>query len=144
MPDGVIALWTDSRRVLFLRKAAASRTLLRARQEIAIIGGKDEARTRRLDEAVQRCTECHSLDPDAPGNIPHLNGVFGRAVASSPYPAYSPALRAAGGRWTRERLAAFLTDPQQFAPGTAMPSPQLSPETTGDLIALLEILNSPE
>lgn len=144
MPDGVIALWTDSRRLLFLRKAAASRMLLRARQEMALLGGDDTARTRRLDQALQRCMECHSLDPDAPGSIPHLNGVFGRGVASTAYPAYSPSLRTVGGRWTRDRLGAFLTDPQQFAPGTSMPSPQLPPETLGDLVALLERLNSPE
>src|SRR5690606_20418787 len=139
MPDGVIALWTDSRRVLLLRPAAASRTLLRARQEIAVLGGgEDTPRAKRLGVALQACMECHSLDPDAAANIPHLNGVFGRNVASTAYPAYSQSLRAAGGRWTRERLSDFLTDPQRFAPGTTMPSPNLDPEAVGDMVALLE------
>lgn len=144
MPDGTIALWTDSRRVMVLRKAAESRTLLRARREMAALGHGDEARTRRLEAALQACMECHSLDPDAPGSIPHLSGIHGRAVAATGYAAYSPALRDAGGRWTSERLATFLTDPQRFAPGTAMPSPQLPAETVGDLVALLERLGSPE
>lgn len=144
LADGVIVLWTDSHKVMFLRAAEASRTLLRANEEILRISGGDAAREHRLEAALQACLECHSLDPDAAASAPHLSGLMGRAVAGTSYAAYSQALRNAGGRWSRDRLATFLADPQAFAPGTPMPSPQLAPDAIADLVALLERLNSPE
>lgn len=144
LPGRQIALWTDSRKVLYLRPAAASRTLLRARQDIATIAAGDAVRSGRLENALQRCMECHSLDPEASANSPHLSGIGGRSVASTSYPNYSAALRTAGGKWTHDRLAAYLADPQGFAPGTTMPAPQLEESSLRDLVRLLDGLGSPE
>jgi cytochrome c len=55
---------------------------------------------------------------------PNLSGVVGRAVASGPDFAYSDALKALPQRgyrtWTKAALDAFLTAPEDFAPGSAM------------------------
>ena len=144
LPDGSIFLWTDSRKAIRLRPAAASRTLTRARRDISAIANADSTRAQSLEVALQHCMECHALDPEASGNSPHLSGIGDRAIASTSYANYSAGLRSVGGRWTAERLTGFLTDPQAFAPGTTMPSPQLDPATLADLVRLLDGLGSPE
>jgi cytochrome c len=75
------------------------------------------------------CQACHALTNDAgvkPG--PRLAGVIGRPVAGDPAFDYSPALRAARGSgdlWTRDRLDAFLADPEAMYPGQWMGSPPI-------------------
>jgi cytochrome c2 len=64
------------------------------------------------------CATCHS--GSGPGTAPTLVGVVGRGVASERGYPYSPGLREVGGRWTPERINAFLADPASFAPGTTM------------------------
>jgi cytochrome c2 len=63
------------------------------------------------------CATCHA---GLQGTAPSLAGVVGRRVAAEPNYPYSAALRDLGGRWTPERLQAFLADPSGFAPGTTM------------------------
>ncbi len=76
------------------------------------------------ERAFEKCYACHSIDPAEEGaEGPLLLGIVGRKVAALPGYAYSPAMRAYGAdgkRWTRERLDAFLADPQRVVPHTAM------------------------
>ncbi|WP_293970321.1 c-type cytochrome [Sphingomonas sp.] len=88
----------------------------------------------------RQCAACHSLgvgtgDRDGP----NLWAVLGAAVATnSPRFAYTAALKRAGGRWTCERMDAWLADPGRFAPGSAMAFPGLSDGADrADVIALL-------
>jgi cytochrome c len=79
----------------------------------------------RGEVAFQKCYACHSVQPDETGlSGPNLVGVIGRAVASASDFAYSNGLKALPARgyrtWTRAALDAFLTSPEDFAPGTAM------------------------
>jgi cytochrome c2 len=68
-----------------------------------------------------QCQSCHSMTQDGTAAIgPGLWNVVGRPVASGEDFNYSPSLRAAGGRWTPERLRSFLAAPDSFAPGTTM------------------------
>ncbi len=69
------------------------------------------------------CEECHS-NP----NAPRLAGLVGADIASQANVTYSEALKAVPGKWTRESLTAFLSDPSGFAHGTTMPKPMLPPE----------------
>lgn len=70
---------------------------------------------------------------------PTLLGVIGRATASSPGFNYSPALKKLGGKWTPERIDAFLQGPQRFAPGTRMAFSGLrKPEDRAAIIAYLK------
>lgn len=66
------------------------------------------------------CVDCHS-NPQ----LPRLAGVFDADIASQPDITYSEALRAVEGTWTRQRLGAFLQSPEDFAPATTMPAPDL-------------------
>jgi cytochrome c len=80
---------------------------------------------RRGEVSFQKCYACHSVQPDETGlEGPNLAGVVGRTVASAPDFAYSNGLKALPARgyktWTQAALDAFLTSPEDFAPGTSM------------------------
>ena len=66
------------------------------------------------------CASCHSLRVGAAGLAPSLEHIVGRTIASGSDYQYSAALRAVGGRWTEDRLDAFLANPDAFAPGSLM------------------------
>ncbi len=73
-------------------------------------------------EVFHVCSACHSIGrggPDVDG--PNLYGVVGAPIAERrPRYGYTQALRDVGGIWTEQRLDAWLTRPDAFAPGTAM------------------------
>lgn len=93
-------------------------------------------------QAFAPCQACHALTQDTgqkPG--PQLAGVIGRPVAGDPAFDYSPALRAArdkGDVWTRDKLDAFLSDPEAMYPGQWMGSPPI--RDAGVRAALLCVL----
>jgi cytochrome c2 len=99
--DGRIILWTDDDMLISLRPNE---------------GTSGEAMFE------EKCSGCHATQPTGGNTIgPNLRGVFGRRVASlGDYPNYSPALRKSGGKWTEERLDAFLKAPGEAFPGTGM------------------------
>ncbi|GAA0667273.1 cytochrome c [Sphingomonas insulae] len=87
------------------------------------------------------CAQCHAIRAGAPDrNGPNLYGVMGGGVAqASPRFGYTAALRQVGGRWTPERMDAWLAAPRRFAPGTSMGFPGLAdPLARADLIAYLQ------
>jgi len=84
--------------------------------------------------AANGCLTCHSSP-----RLPNLAGITGTEVASQPGVDYSAALRAAGGRWTEDRLKDFLANPQSVAPGTQMPAPGLDQKTIADVVAALSV-----
>jgi cytochrome c len=70
------------------------------------------------------CKVCHTFDKGGATLIgPNLYGVVGMKIASHEGVTYTPALKAKEGNWTYENLDAWLTNPQAFAPGTAMAFP---------------------
>jgi cytochrome c len=97
----------------------------------------------RGEVAFQKCYACHSVQAGETGLTgPNLSGVVGRAVASDADFAYSAALEALAARgygtWTKAALDAFLTSPEEFAPGTAMTFVGMpSAEERADVIAYL-------
>ena len=102
-----------------------------------------EAANAARGEAVFRtCSACHTVGrggADVDG--PNLFGVVGARVAERrPRYGYTQALRDTGGAWTEARLAAWLTDPAAFAPGTAMHFPGLpDAQERADVIAYLKL-----
>jgi cytochrome c2 len=115
-PDRLV-LWSDDGTVLSLRVSAGG-------QGARLFG---------------MCSSCHALgDGTKHGVGPDLHHLLERPIASLDGYQYSGALRQTGGRWTAERLDAFLRDPQAFAPGTAMPSVAIpDPRDRAALIAYL-------
>lgn len=88
------------------------------------------------------CTSCHTLDGTSE-IAPSLKGISGRRVASTKYPAYSEALKAAhkkGDRWTDERLEAYISHPDGVYKGTAMSVRIQSPSNRANLMAYLKTL----
>lgn len=68
----------------------------------------------------QRCTVCHSIQPQ-PGKMgPPLAGVVGRKAGTAPGYAYSSAMKASGLTWTPDQLDAFIKAPGKTVPGTKM------------------------
>lgn len=86
-----------------------------------------------------RCASCHALLPGAPkGPGPNLAGLTGRRVADDPDFDYSDALntaRKAGDVWDRDRLMAFLADPEDMYPGVWMGANGLRSAADRDAVA---------
>lgn len=68
-----------------------------------------------------QCVICHSVSGKGGVIGPDLAGVVGRKVATAPGFAYSKAMKGKSHMWTKGNLEIYLTDPQKFVPGTAMP-----------------------
>lgn len=97
--DGKVAIWTDDNHIVIVEPAPAA-------------GG---------EALVLACAACHTLNDGEPSSLgPNLHGVFGRRVASAGDYDYSQGMKSHGGRWTRERLEAFLANPRTAVPGTTM------------------------
>ncbi|MCS6986014.1 MAG: c-type cytochrome [Sphingomonadaceae bacterium] len=82
---------------------------------------EEDAEVRRGRLLFLQCRACHTLAAGEAHRVgPNLWGVLDRPVGSAAGFAYSPALSRWGGRWTPERLDAFLADPAGAVPGTTM------------------------
>jgi len=97
----------------------------------------------RGEVIFKKCYACHSVVPgENELTGPNLSGVVGRAVASAPEFGYSDALEALPARgyrtWTSATLDAFITAPEDLAPGTSNTFVGMSdPKERADLIAYL-------
>jgi cytochrome c len=76
------------------------------------------------ERAYQKCYACHAVDPgDKGAEGPSLRAIIGRKVAAVGGYAYSEPMKAYaadGKTWTRERLDAYLADPQSVVPNNTM------------------------
>ena len=72
----------------------------------------------------QHCGACHQLEEERYGPGPHLVGILGRRAGAVAID--SPALAALGMTWDEDSLRRFILDPAGFAPGTVMPSSNLT------------------
>ena len=110
----------------------------------AFLAAAGSARADSCDrQAFEHCQACHALTKDAgqkPG--PQLAGVIGRAVAGDPAFDYSPVLQEARGKgevWTKDKLDAYLTDPQEVYAGTWMGSPPIrDAKQRADILCVLD------
>lgn len=130
LSNGTIALKTEDDYLLFLDPVDAVR-LTELEPEV------------RGKVVAAQCVGCHSLERDGTdGNGPALWGIVRRNVASRKGFAYSPALASMGGVWTRDRLRAYISNPDSVAPGTRMQRiGDFDSKTLDDLLASLETLH---
>lgn len=140
LPDGRVAMLTDSHKVILMRRAATERTLADASARTAQPGVAPDARTpesaagRRVFQTA--CASCHTLTGVASIG-PSLKGVIGRKVGGDDFP-YSNALASQTAAWDRARLASFLADPRGMYPGTTMARVELTKDETDRLITYLD------
>jgi len=67
------------------------------------------------------CAECHQVGPSARAGFgPQLNGIIGRAAASTKDYPYSAAMRNSHIVWSEDKLRRFLKGPSDLVPGTKM------------------------
>ncbi len=70
---------------------------------------------------AKKCAACHTFDKGGKNKLgPVLYDLVNRPLASVPGFAYSDGIKAKGGKWTYDNLAAFLKKPKDFIPGTKM------------------------
>jgi len=93
LPDGRIAIWNGTGTIQIVESAS---------------------------HAFSTCEGCHRLDSKSHGIGPSLKGLVGSKVASHDDFEYSSAMKSFGGRWSPDRLDAFIADPAGTIPGTAM------------------------
>ena len=92
----------------------------------------------------KRCGSCHTATGPDNRVGPSLMGIVGRAVASKPDYAYSPAMRAFGADgkvWDGALLRKYLPAPQFLVKGTRMAFPGLKSDK--DLDNLIAYLKNP-
>ena len=96
------------------------------------------------ESQARKCQSCHTFEPGGANKTgPHLNDVFGRAIASVSDFSYSDAMVAfgEGQHWDVEHLNKFLSDPRGTVKGTKMAFAGLRRDTDrADLIAYLQSL----
>jgi cytochrome c len=93
--------------------------------------------------AKKVCAACHSLNEGGKAIVgPNLYGVVGGPHAHMAGFNYSDALKARQGPWTYDELYAWLTKPNDYAPGTRMAFPGIKDDKLRlDVIAFLRTLS---
>lgn len=91
----------------------------------------------------QTCMACHSVKAGEHLTGPSLSNVWNRKAGTAEgFSRYSPALRGANVVWNESSLDKWLTDPQQFIPGTSMTFPGFrNARDRADVIAYLKAVS---
>jgi cytochrome c len=73
------------------------------------------------EKQFNKCVACHSMEAGTHMMGPSLHDLMGRKVGTAQGFTFSPAMEQADFAWTDSTLSAFLENPMQYVPGTAMP-----------------------
>lgn len=120
-------------------KAAAGGAPAAAKGPEAVLADLPKASADNGKALFNKCKACHTIEKGKPKAVgPNLWGVVNRPKASSEGFEYSAAMKEKGGNWTFEDLAAFISNPKGFVPGTKMVFNGLpNPTDAADVIAYL-------
>jgi cytochrome c len=118
------------------RRAFAAAAVLFGGMAVAGAPANAAGDAARGEVLYQGCQDCHSIEKNDVG--PLHKGVVGRLSGTAPSYNYSPALRNAKIVWTEANLDKWLTNPQDFVPGTKMFYEVKNPQDRADLIAFLK------
>ncbi len=91
------------------------------------------------EDGFKKCAACHTNAKGGENKVgPNLWNIIGRPIGQVAGFAYSDAIKAKGGNWTWEALAAYLNDPRGNIPGNKMAFAGLTDPT--DLAEMLAYL----
>lgn len=117
--DERIALWLDTNELIIFQIEPRKDPL-----EGLVAGLTESGMAPQQAEAVhgilQGCNECHAYEEHIHGAGPSLYALYERPVAGTAFGQYSSALKNLSGSWDRDRLTAYITDPDSLATGTTM------------------------
>lgn len=106
-----------------MRAAWTTPAMLAAALLFGAVAGTAQAETAGEKLFKQQCAACHAVAKDAPmGMGPNLAGIIGKQAGKMEGFRYSAEFNKGldGRKWTPELLDAWLTEPQNVAPGTYM------------------------
>jgi cytochrome c len=106
-----------------MKSAWSTPAMLAATLIFGVAAGSAQAQSAGEKLFKQQCAACHAVAKDAPiGMGPNLAGIVGKQAGKVEGYRYSAELKKGldGKKWTAELLDAWLTDPQNLAPGTYM------------------------
>lgn len=141
--NGQIVIWTDNHELIWLtgQDVGGYGPVLTEFKEWKRLSS---VKANRLEAAIDRCAECHSFQMADDERAPSLARIHDDRIASTGYQGYTSALKRKSKEvWNDENLRAFLTDPEGFAPDTAMPAVVVDdPETIDLLIEFLKLYDT--
>jgi cytochrome c len=113
------------------------------KKEVKIVDLATLMQTADLDKGAKKakkCASCHSFNKGGKAKVgPNLYKIIGKKRGSSPGFAYSKAMKAKGGVWTRESINEFIKKPKEYLPGTKMGFAGLKkPQDRANIILFLE------
>ena len=94
------------------------------------------------EQVFRQCAACHAVEAGQRRAGPHLAGIVGRPAGAVEGFRYSQAMQDADFVWADETIAAYLTDPRDFLPGTSKRVVLRDPNDAADLIAYLKTLSA--
>ncbi len=137
---------TVSTPIVQVQSALAAQTSAESRRALSppiapLLANADPAAGEAYAKKV--CAACHSLNEGGKAIVgPNLYGVVGGPHAHIVGFNYSDALKAKPGPWTYDELYAWLTKPNDYAPGTRMAFPGIKDDKLRvDVIAFLRTLS---
>lgn len=106
-----------------MRAAWSTPAMLAAALMFGVAAGGAHAESAGEKLFKQQCAACHAVAKDAPmGMGPNLAGIVGKQAGQMEGFRYSAEFKKGleGKKWTPDLLDAWLTEPQNVAPGTYM------------------------
>jgi cytochrome c2 len=119
LADGRLVLWTDQRDLVFVT-ARPNRRVFDADAWIAARGEWSDIRKSRVSTAFGRCVECHSTVAGDDAKAPSFAGLEIPCVGARPAERSVGDASCSDGDAATAWLAAYLRDPERYAPGTTM------------------------
>jgi aldose sugar dehydrogenase len=138
--NGRIVLWTDAKYLVFLTPSPITATAVFLEKNIDKTDASPELKN-KIKTAINNCNECHAFDVYDNIKAPALGAIFGKEIASTAYANYSKGFQSLSGYWSEDKLANFIYNPNEYAPGTNMPNPEVDdPNVIKGVVDLLKKL----
>lgn len=125
LADGTMILWTEESGIVELRPIEYETSLSGYIDSLEL----SPTLSAEVQSTIQLCLQCHensrtsvSRPGAGDGSLfkPNLWNVVNRPIGSTDYPLYSDSIRVLSGNWDEVSLDRFLSNPNEFAPGTTM------------------------